>query len=135
MTYFFDTNIAFPIILRLRAQGFDVIHHHEVFDDQSLDDEIILTRAAQEGWIFVTADRKIRTRTSQAAIALETQLEMLFLHRDFPRQRIAEQLLWFEERWKSIDRRYRNGQDRCCHITLQGKLEKAVFRDRLLAMS
>lgn len=62
---FFDRSIPKSVINALKLVGVeDILSHDDVFP-QNTPDPVWLARAGQQGWVVVTRDKKIRTRTGE----------------------------------------------------------------------
>jgi hypothetical protein len=78
--FFFDRSVGKFVPLALRAQGYDVEIHDEVFDpNASTDDETWIQYAADRGLVIVSRDRNIRRRPAERRAFLAHGARMLLL--------------------------------------------------------
>jgi len=64
MTFFFDNNLSIKIVRGLREFGEDVVHLQEHFHS-AIDDVKLFQEIAKEGWVLITADKKIKRKAHE----------------------------------------------------------------------
>ncbi len=64
MIYFVDRSLGRKIPRALKARGYDVIAHDDVFA-QNTDDEHWLPEVGRRGWMILTKDDRIRFRPAE----------------------------------------------------------------------
>lgn len=73
LTFFLERPLQSRLVAEaLRAAGARFILHSEVFADDAPDEEW-LEKAGQEGWVVLTADKRIRYRTLERQAHLNAQ--------------------------------------------------------------
>ncbi len=68
--FFCDRNLGKRVPAALAERGWNVERHDDHFA-QDTPDEVILREIASRGWIFLTQDKKIRTRGPERRILLD----------------------------------------------------------------
>lgn len=68
--FFCDRNLGKRVPAALAARGWNVERHDDHFA-QDTPDEVILREIAARGWVFLTQDKKIRTRGPERRILLD----------------------------------------------------------------
>lgn len=65
LTIFVDRSLGRRLVPEaLRAAGFSVVAHDEVFE-QNTPDEVWLTEAGKSGWLVISADKAIRRKPNE----------------------------------------------------------------------
>ena len=65
-----DRNLGHRVPAALAERGWNVERHDDHFA-QDASDELVLRAVAERGWVFLTQDRKIRTRGPERRILLD----------------------------------------------------------------
>jgi predicted nuclease of predicted toxin-antitoxin system len=83
VTFFFDHHHSHKIVRALRELGVDAIHLRDVFEERGVDDVIWIARAAEEGWVVITADLHIRTRKAEKTVFQKAGLITFFVNQEY----------------------------------------------------
>jgi len=102
VTYFFDNNISPDLVKILRLLGVNGVALRERFSPETPDEDY-LSFVAQQGWVLVTCDLRIRTRPPEAAALKRAGIRAVFIGNFFPNLSIWEQALWLVKNWRQID--------------------------------
>jgi len=96
--FILDNNISYRIANALGALGEDVRALRDIMPADS-SDEAILKQLGAQGWHFVTADKRIRTRVYQAVALKNANILAFFLNPFFVKNRFWGQAVWMVRHW------------------------------------
>jgi hypothetical protein len=84
----------------------DVLHLKHVFPENEKDVDW-LPHAGLKGWIVVTVDHAIRTKTAEYEAMKRNQVTVLFMTRSFLKRTQWPQAQWLISKWPKIDEQAR----------------------------
>ncbi len=90
--FFCDRNLGrhFPQILR--ADGFDVVRHDDLFD-QSTEDTDWIESVARRGWVALSHDSQIRYKQNERDAVIEHGLRLFIVHGKVPHAELAHNVV------------------------------------------
>jgi hypothetical protein len=129
VTFFFDRQMAFEIVLRLRAVGVSAIHLRDQFPRGAKDVEWIPV-VGQNGWILITADHRILSHRLEKEALRDYHVTAFFCPKEFNNKQAHNRLEWLLEHWKAIEQyAAKAGPGEHFMISLRGKITKRTARD------
>lgn len=113
MTFFFDANLSPKIPQILRLLGVDAIHLRERFPADAQDEDW-LDEAQGQGWVVITADRRMRTNPATQLVFAQCKVTAVFLTKTILSRNLWDQTLWFLRRWDDIVKAVRKSKPGTC---------------------
>jgi hypothetical protein len=125
VTFFFDNCVPPPVVRALREARADVLYLQEVFASSDVKDTLWMPRAAQEGWIVLTDDNRIRRNPVERTMLKELKLRVIFLPEALPTLALMGQLAKLAQWWPDIERACKGLKAGTCLLMKMktGKLE------------
>ncbi len=102
MKYFFDNCISHRFAKMLMALDIDVIALRDAFP-QDIGDVELISKLKESHRVFVSCDRKQRTREREAFAIRESGLTSLWFAPFWSKYDFWEQAKWLVNRWELID--------------------------------
>jgi hypothetical protein len=102
LKYFFDNNISPRFAAMLRALGVDSVALREEFPENISDEELFRALGGRD-LIFVTGDRRIRTRQIETQALRLAKVTSLFLGPFWGKLNFWQQAAWLVTAWPGIE--------------------------------
>jgi hypothetical protein len=124
VSIFVDNCLPRVVVEAMQKLGADVRHLQHVFPNPGTKDEEWIPRVAQEGWVALTDDNRIRRQPKLRALRAEVRLRIVFLPAELSNQRLWDQATWLVKYWPKLHKEAMRLTDGACLLVkLSGKIE------------
>lgn len=101
-TFFFDNNLSQDFARALSVLGIDVRALRDQFPHNT-EDTVWLAEIGQRGWVLITHDRGITTKSAEARALRASGITAIFIGRFWGKTRRWEQFQWLVKHWPKIE--------------------------------